>query len=70
MYTVTYVGRNGGLITDNFNSLKEAKCFALRNRYAFLQLTDVSGDIVYSGIGWDESEPYFTCDKEEECTDV
>lgn len=66
MYTVTYVGRNGCLITDNFNSLKEAKRFVLGHQYEFISLTDANGDIVYSGIGLDEIEPYFICDKDEE----
>lgn len=70
MYTVTYVGRNGCLITEDFNSVREAKRFALGHQYDFISLTDVNGDIVYSGIALDEIEPYFTCDKDEDHTDA
>lgn len=63
MYQVNYIGYNGGLITCDFKTLKEAKHCALANLYSFISITTKGGEVIYSGIRMCETaEPYFYCD--------
>ena len=50
MYTVTYIGCNGGLIQEQAETLFEARKIARSQRFGFMSIKDVNGYEIYNII--------------------
>ena len=60
MFTVFYIGFNGGLIKEKTDDLAKARRIAINNKYSFLEVVDENGKVVYRGIKTaDDGSHYF-----------